>query len=94
MIFQAGPKAEVIKSKMTHSMETHALTVVRQIFNRYKSQYDVAKRITEAMEEEYGGSWSCIVGPGTYSNILHYEDNCYIIFKLEDIKIVLAKSKS
>ena len=81
---QTGSKPTVNYTSMEMTMETYTLTVARQAVSRYNGDWSIARRIGEAMDEEYGGFWHCVISDKNITIRNQAKNKSYIDFKLDD----------
>ncbi|CDS37104.1 dynein light chain [Echinococcus multilocularis] len=83
-------KAVISQTAMSDSMQQMAAEVSADASIRYNTLVGISKFIKEAFEEQYGNIWQCVVGK-EFSSFISYTDNDFILFRLEDISVLLFR---
>lgn len=87
----AGKKVIIKSADMKDDLQTVAINIAIDAFEKHSVEKDVAEYIKKEFDKKHGPTWHCIVGKNFGSFVTH-ETNHFIYFYLDTKAVLLFKS--
>mmetsp|Transcript_4999 Transcript_4999/g.5142 ORF Transcript_4999/g.5142 Transcript_4999/m.5142 type:complete len:101 (+) Transcript_4999:241-543(+) len=84
-------KVKIFKADIPADLTEKALNRVNEALDKYQIEKDMATFIKKKFDEEFGGTWHCVVGRNFGCSITH-DTKFVLFFQIDQMHVLLFKS--
>jgi dynein light chain LC8-type len=90
-IFHQIPQVRIHRADIPPEISNKSVARINEAMDKYQIEKDMATYVKKKMDEEFGGTWHCVVGRNFGCSITH--DTKYVLFfQIDQMHVLLFKS--